>query len=46
MTDETTGDKHTHAWTDERIAQWYDGRVGFRWRGQDAEVTGLTYTRL
>ena len=46
VTDETTGDKHTHAWMDERIALWYDGRVGFRWRGQDAEVTGLTYTRL
>ena len=46
VTDRTTGEQHAYAWTDARIAQWYNGQVGFRWRGQDAEVTDLTYTRL
>jgi hypothetical protein len=46
VTDQNTSEKHSHTWTDARIALWYDGRVGFRWRGQDANVTGLTYSQL
>jgi hypothetical protein len=46
VTDTNTGEKNSHSWTDARIAEWRDGHVGFRWRGQDARVTDLTYAQL
>ena len=34
------------AWEDGAIGRWSSGHVGFRWRGQDAEITNISLTDL
>jgi hypothetical protein len=33
-------------WEDDAIGRWPDGHIGFRWRGQDAELTNMSLTEL
>ena len=47
VTDKNTSKKQSYSWTDGVwIPKWRDGFVGFRWRGQDAEVTGFAVKQL
>jgi hypothetical protein len=43
VTNKSTNDTKSYSWTDATwIPKWRDGHIGFRWRGQVAEVTDLT----
>ncbi len=33
-------------WEDDAIGRWPEGHIGFRWRGQDAELTNMSLTEL
>jgi len=43
VTNKNTNETATHYWEDATwIPKWQDGHIGFRWCGQDAELTDLT----
>ncbi len=43
VTNKDTNETATHFWEDATwIPKWQDGHIGFRWCGQDAELTNLT----
>jgi hypothetical protein len=47
VTNKNTSQTKSYSWTDATwIPKWRDGHVGFRWRGQDCELTDFTVRQL